>query len=168
MAVAVGNNHLTEEVEMKKLISVFLILFTFMFASEGWGWTPCAYEGSYCSFKGLKLVRYGAEGEYTEPRGFSNGVSCSNSVLGPDPYPGLKKNCSIKDFPFEPYTNFRNWQPCAYEGSYCEFTGIRWVRYGAEGRYVYQLNNNGASCSNSQFERDPARGLKKNCSYGYK
>jgi hypothetical protein len=111
---------------MKKLMSVFLILFTFMFASKGWGWTFCATEGSHCSFKGVKKVHYGAEGKYY-PGVFSNGVSCSNSQFG-DPYPGLKKNCFIEDYPFEPYTNFQNWIFCANEGSYCKLIGFAWVR----------------------------------------
>lgn len=165
MAAAVGNNHLTEEVEMKKLMSVFLILFTFMFASEGWGWTFCANEGSHCSFKGVKRVRYGAEGAYYYGT-FSNGVSCSNGQFG-DPYPGLKKHCFFEDLKFESYHNFKSWLPCAYEGAHCGFSGIKWVRYGAEGVYIYQLNMNGVSCSNGQFG-DPYPGLKKNCSIGYK
>ena len=85
MAAAVGNNHLTEEVEMKKLMSVFLILFTFMFASKGWGWTFCATEGSHCRFKGVKKVATSGQ-KWTHDSGPADpGQSCWFCIFSVSP-----------------------------------------------------------------------------------
>ena len=54
-------------------------------------WVRCADEGQQCAFAGLKMVRYGAAGQFRLGT-FTDGVSCSNSVLG-DPIPGIPKAC---------------------------------------------------------------------------
>jgi hypothetical protein len=55
-------------------------------------WTFCAAERSRCSFTGTQEVRYGANGTYTAPRTFTDGVDCTNAVFG-DPLPGVNKHC---------------------------------------------------------------------------
>jgi hypothetical protein len=49
------------------------------------------------------------------------------------------------------------------KGKNCSFTGIKKVRYGADGRFVYGVYENGVRCSNETFGVDPARGVKKHC-----
>ena len=59
-------------------------------------WTFCSDEWEQCTFTGTKEVRYGANGTFTAPRVFSNGVSCTNSIFG-DPLPGTVKRCEYRD-----------------------------------------------------------------------
>ena len=54
------------------------------------------------------------------------------------------------------------WSKCANEGGRCEFTGIRAVRYGADGKYVTREFKNGVDCGNQVFG-DPAQGISKSC-----
>lgn len=51
---------------------------------------------------------------------------------------------------------------CASEDGYCRFSGSRYVRYGAEDRFVVRLLTDGASCSNAVFG-DPIYGVRKAC-----
>ena len=55
-------------------------------------WTFCANEWERCSFTGTQEVRYGANGTFTAPRTFTDGVECTNAVFG-DPLPGVVKHC---------------------------------------------------------------------------
>jgi Domain of unknown function (DUF1929)/Bacterial Ig domain len=55
-------------------------------------WTFCANEHERCNFTGTQEVRYGANGTFTAPRTFTDGVDCSNAVFG-DPLPGVVKHC---------------------------------------------------------------------------
>jgi hypothetical protein len=55
-------------------------------------WTFCANEWERCSFTGTQEVRYGANGTFTAPRTFTDGVECTNAVFG-DPLPGVLKHC---------------------------------------------------------------------------
>jgi Bacterial Ig domain len=55
-------------------------------------WTFCANEWERCSFTGTQEVRYGANGTFTAPRTFTDGVECTNAVFG-DPLPGVLKRC---------------------------------------------------------------------------
>jgi hypothetical protein len=54
------------------------------------------------------------------------------------------------------------WQPCARENGYCNFRGVKRVRYGARGRYVERMSRDGIPCDNRSFG-DPAPGEPKNC-----
>jgi hypothetical protein len=55
-------------------------------------WTFCANEWERCSFTGTQEVRYGANGTFTAPRTFTDGVECTNAVFG-DPLVGVVKHC---------------------------------------------------------------------------
>ena len=55
-----------------------------------------------------------------------------------------------------------NWTQCANEGGHCEFSGIRTVRYGADGKYVTREFKNGVDCNNQTFG-DPIEGVSKSC-----
>lgn len=57
------------------------------------------------------------------------------------------------------------WTYCANEGQTCSFSGVRTVRYGADGTYNYRTNVSGSiSCANSVFG-DPTPGVVKKCDY---
>src|SRR4051794_10352963 len=58
-------------------------------------WRTCASENGFCSFAGMKRVRYGVRGRFVEGR-YRNGTECSNSVFG-DPVPGQPKFCQMLD-----------------------------------------------------------------------
>jgi len=60
--------------------------------------------------------------------------------------------------------NVHAWTFCANEGGQCNFSGIKKVRYGADGRYSYRTFINGTNCSNSVFG-DPAYGVVKHCHF---
>ena len=57
-------------------------------------WTFCATEGARCEFTGTQQVRYGANGKFTLPRTFTDGVACDNATFA-DPAPGVVKQCQI-------------------------------------------------------------------------
>ena len=57
-------------------------------------WTFCANEGGRCEFTGTQQVRYGANGQFTLPRTFTDGVDCGNAVFG-DPVFGVVKQCQV-------------------------------------------------------------------------
>jgi hypothetical protein len=54
------------------------------------------------------------------------------------------------------------WRTCASENGFCEFGGVRRVRYGVRGRFVEGTYRNGTACSNSVFG-DPVPGQPKIC-----
>jgi hypothetical protein len=72
-------------------------------------WIFCANEHEFCAFSGSREVRYGANGTFTEPRTFTDGVQCDNSVFG-DPVYGVVKHCDTRpvstggDFPASYFT----------------------------------------------------------------
>jgi hypothetical protein len=55
----------------------------------------CAWENEFCSFRGERRVRYGAEGRFVEGI-YRNGVTCDNETFG-DPIPGVRKFCQVLD-----------------------------------------------------------------------
>ena len=66
--------------------------FTDLISEEGF--TFCAPEGGRCGFEGAAAVRYGTDGQYSEPMIFEEGVDCSNAVFG-DPAQGQAKQCEF-------------------------------------------------------------------------
>ena len=58
-------------------------------------WVACASEGRYCEFRGRKVVRYGARGQFVQGV-FRNGVTCGVDAFGEDPIRHVKKNCYVK------------------------------------------------------------------------
>ena len=121
-------------------------------------WTTCAGEGGTCSFTGTQAVRYGANGKYAAGT-FKGSVSCSNAVFG-DPAPGYGKSCEVLA-PAQAPTGY-TWTTCANEYQTCTLSGIKAVRYGANGSYYSGSFNNTTGCSNSVFG-DPASGYTKKC-----
>ena len=59
------------------------------------------------------------------------------------------------------------WQPCANQDEVCRFKGEALVRYGAEGRYAFQVARNRINCDVRDFGGDPAEGVRKQCDYNY-
>lgn len=117
----------------------------------------CSNEHATCSFAGTRTIRYGINGQYNYLQATGQ-VDCSNLFFG-DPAPGVEKSCyssraqSAGEYVF-----------CAEERSQCEFSGTRTVRYGAQGKYVYQSATDGISCDNTAFT-DPVPGSPKSCYY---
>lgn len=54
------------------------------------------------------------------------------------------------------------WQRCAREGQFCDFSGRKTVRYGTQERFVERVFRGGVSCDNRTFG-DPDRGNAKSC-----
>jgi hypothetical protein len=102
-------------------------------------WTFCATEGARCEFTGTHQVRYGADGKFTLPRTFTDGVACDNAMFA-DPAPGVVKQCQVTGLsqmkdeaataaaignPTPLQVNLpaeSEWTFCATEGARCEFT----------------------------------------------
>jgi TolA-binding protein len=57
-------------------------------------WSFCATEGARCEFTGTRQVRYGANGKFTLPSTFTDGVTCDNATFG-DIAPGVVKQCQV-------------------------------------------------------------------------
>jgi hypothetical protein len=147
----------------------------------------CATEGGVCRIPYPTEVIYGSGRRATSRFINQPQVRCSNAVFG-DPARGSLKTCSYvvrydgRDRGGhrgrDDYGRGRDgygqgggygrgrdrgqWQHCAREGQYCNFSGRKSVRYGTEGRYVEREFRNGVSCDNRTFG-DPDRGTAKNC-----
>lgn len=135
-------------------------------------WVPCAREGGFCQVPYPTIVRYGAQGYFTDRRVGGGGIGCNNRVFG-DPIEGLPKTCfyRAREQMFEPEFGYeaapvrprpRAWQFCAREGGVCRFSGVALVRYGAEGVFVTREVRGGVSCRNEVFG-DPTPGIPKQC-----
>jgi hypothetical protein len=135
------------------------------------GWERCASEGDSCRLPGPAVVRYGASGRYVTRNVNGGIVRCDNRSFG-DPAPGKGKHC---DYRLERYSGRPGydqgrpeyagggWERCAREGDYCEFRGRRQVRYGADGRFVFEEFRGGTECTNAAFGTDPAPRKRKYC-----
>jgi hypothetical protein len=55
-----------------------------------------------------------------------------------------------------------NWTACAAENGTCAVSGLRTVRYGANGTYVYKTVMGNVACNNATFG-DPIMGVVKTC-----
>lgn len=147
-------------------------------------WTPCASENGTCSFSGSRQVRYGANGQYAFKSATAS-IACDNATFG-DPAYGTAKVCDFASTssttttpatpPPAPATpapvtpapapsiTAAMWSPCGTEGSYCSFSGTMQVRYGANGKYAYQIATGSVACNNDTFG-DPAYGVTKTCEF---
>jgi chitodextrinase len=127
-------------------------------------WAFCAHEHYRCEFSGVKEIRYGADGAFTSPRTFTDGVQCSNAVFG-DPLKGTQKRCELRS-PGQtppPAPQPTDWSYCAAEHQRCAFSGTRDVRYGANGTFTAARSfADGVQCSNAVFG-DPVKGTVKRC-----
>lgn len=118
----------------------------------------CADEDGRCFYRETRFVFYGAGDRYTA-RAFTEGTACTNAVFG-DPAPNVRKAC---------YTDAgsptRGGILCANEGGRCNFSGTRYVYYGAGDRYTVLRLTNGADCTNAVFG-DPTPNVRKVCYVG--
>ncbi|MDD4900975.1 MAG: peptidoglycan-binding domain-containing protein [Patescibacteria group bacterium] len=142
--------------------------------NQGADWTFCSNEKQTCQFTGYQTVRYGANGKYVYGS-YLNGVGCTNSVLG-DPIENVVKQCyyggvipsgadAAGSVAGDSDTNAADWTNCAAEKQVCKFSGLKTVRYGANGKYYYGIYSGSISCLNSVFG-DPVENTVKQCSYG--
>lgn len=136
-------------------------------------WEVCASEGDTCQVPGPTLVRYGADGRYTERQATGQAIPCNNAVFG-DPIEGVAKQCSFRRGGGSGGGHGGGpgggagmgglpWETCARENEVCRFRGPAMLRYGAQGRYLYREAENGLQCSNESFGGDPNRGANKRC-----
>jgi spore coat protein U-like protein len=56
------------------------------------------------------------------------------------------------------------WTACGNEGATCSFSGIREVRFGANGTYTSKVITGSTPCTSAVFG-DPVRGVAKSCAY---
>lgn len=124
---------------------------------NGVTWTNCAAENGSCSFSGTMNVRYGANGAYVY-KTTTGPVQCNNTVFA-DPAPGAVKGCDYSD-PTPPPN--ATWTRCSTEGGTCNYSGSKFVRYGANGAYAVKILTGPVVCNNTAFG-DPAPNLAKAC-----
>ncbi len=122
-------------------------------------WTPCATEGSNCTFSGTQAVAFGANGHFTYGS-FTGGASCNTGTFG-DPAPGSSKSCYTSTTMIPPSPGA--WTPCATEGGTCSFSGTQAVAFGANGHFAYGSFGGDVSCAIGPFGGDPAPGTTKSC-----
>lgn len=133
------------------------------------GWQYCASEDGYCNLPGRATVRFGADGRYYEQSYRGGSVACSVREFG-DPARGKRKSCEFR------LDGGGGWgggmgggvgggrfEFCADEDDYCDFRGVRLVRFGVDGRYVAGEFRGGVECSLRAFGEDPAPRRKKRC-----
>lgn len=56
-----------------------------------------------------------------------------------------------------------DWVFCADQGDACSFNGLKTVRYGADGKWVYRTTTGSLDCVNESFVQDPVRMTAKQC-----
>jgi hypothetical protein len=112
--------------------------------------TPCTSENGNCYFEGVRTVRYGANGAFSNRLALA-GIECSNHEFG-DPAPGIVKACDY---------SAPVWTPCALEGHTCVRSQPSFVRYGFGDRWLYFKANASFACNNAPG--DPAPGITKVC-----
>lgn len=119
----------------------------------------CAAEGDTCVLSDSTVVRYGANGVYSQRSFDAGNVACTNQVFG-DPAPGVAKTCEVQEVtPPGDYTF------CAVEGGVCALRGPALVRYGANGQYFERsLAGGSVACTNGGFG-DPISGTAKTCEF---
>lgn len=117
----------------------------------------CASEGQTCyASNGTTTITYGLNGAVITTVGVTQ-IQCTNDAFHGDPLVGKTKSCT---YTVEPEK--KNSTQCANEGSRCNFTGAKLVRYGAGANWVYDSFVNGTDCNNGVFG-DPAYGSTKSC-----
>lgn len=146
----------------------------------------CASEGGICRLPYPTEVIYGNGRRVTSRFINAPQVRCSNEVFG-DPAYRTAKSCSFvvrdegrgrggygrdhgrggdygrgRDDYGRNNGRGEQWQRCAREGQYCDFSGRKRVRYGTQDRFVERVIRGGTPCDNNTFG-DPARGTPKSC-----
>lgn len=91
-------------------------------------------------------------------------INASNGVFG-DPCLGVNKVLALQAVCVAAPAPV-SWVKCASEYASCSFSGVRNVRYGANGKYVTKNAVSGpVPCTNAYFGSDPAYGVTKACEY---
>ena len=120
-------------------------------------WTQCASENGSCGVSGVQLIAFGANGAFTYKT--SNGsISCTNTVFGADPIPGVAKSCYQHGAAPSGFGT-----ACATESGTCTFTGTQTVAFGAGGEYTYKTFTGSTPCTVAAFGTDPATDVAKSC-----
>ena len=102
-------------------------------------------------------VRYGANGAY-QYKTTIGPVQCTNATFT-DPAPGVAKACDVADpTPAAGAT----WTRCSTEGGTCNYSGSKFVRYGANGAYAVKILTGPIACNNTVFG-DPVPNTAKAC-----
>jgi hypothetical protein len=110
----------------------------------------CAKEGERCQFIGTSDVSYGAGGKWTT-KTLKGGFTCGVATFGGDPAPNILKTCRLVP------------TKCADEGGNCAFSGVRTVKYGANGIWATKTAKDGLVCGVAAFGRDPVPNVRKQC-----
>ncbi len=142
--------------------------------TESSQWVNCADEGHHCEpdTSGLVTMRYGQGDDYTYivTKGVSK-IPCDNSWG--DPSKGHDKSCAYTTSNLLAVPDDSTFAAGVSEDHNLELTGsgkLHWVRYGAEGKWIYTLIASGEEqvlpCTNDYFGFDPDKGTTKSCQWG--
>ena len=123
-------------------------------------WTNCGAENGTCNFTGTMNVRYGANGQYVYK--LTTGPVACNNVTFADPAPGAVKACDYSNPPLPPSSAV--WTHCASEGAACNYSGSKYVRYGANDTFASKMLTGPVQCNNTVFG-DPVPNAVKGCDY---
>lgn len=165
----------------KGLAVVTAMLGSFSFAPQvtaatAANWVNCASEYQDCYFHNssnqITSMRYGTAGNYRymwQRNRYNNKLPCNNHAGDPDP--GNEKGCQFSKYNFYDIpNNDTDWNYLCNEGQWCIAPGgseVRWMRYGAGGRYFYQpvSPNQLFHCHHNHMfgDQDPNYGAGKQC-----
>jgi len=156
-------------IAVTQFAAAVLITSSFANASDD-VWTACGNQGKNCDIatQDRVLVRYGNLGKnnyfFFGVQGES-AVPCSNFVGNPSD--DDSKQCWYnEDSSSIPNTT---WNKCADERGACN-TGTDtpiWVKYGADDKWLFTVQNRTFTCDNDHFGWDPDVGTTKSCWVGY-
>ncbi len=110
----------------------------------------------YCEYRLSSTADFDGDGVYdVYPVDASESADTDGDGLGDNADPAVNDTSNESGV---------NWVFCTYEWSSCHVSGDAWVRYGANGQYVYQRASGSIACSNLTFG-DPIFGVYKYCEY---
>ncbi len=129
--------------------------------------TFCANEARTCAVSEPSVVRFGAEGKYIYVEVTDN-ILCDPKIIG-DPLKWVAKQCfkatllssSSSSMPSVDFADL-NYVRCSGEHERCRVSEPSVVRFGAQGRYVYQQVDADINCSIDVFG-EPIKGTIKSC-----
>jgi hypothetical protein len=121
----------------------------------------CATDSGTCIVPNTTTtVTYGKNGAILVRTAGVTQLICDATTFGGDPLRGVVKSCTYTVDPMS-----MQWIQCAQEGQTCGFTGARFVRFGANGKWVYSSYIDGVACNRETFG-DPIVGTPKMCFVG--
>eukprot|EP00340_Litonotus_pictus_P011728 CAMPEP_0170536490 /NCGR_PEP_ID=MMETSP0209-20121228/102175_1 /TAXON_ID=665100 ORGANISM="Litonotus pictus, Strain P1" /NCGR_SAMPLE_ID=MMETSP0209 /ASSEMBLY_ACC=CAM_ASM_000301 /LENGTH=1131 /DNA_ID=CAMNT_0010837859 /DNA_START=122 /DNA_END=3516 /DNA_ORIENTATION=+ len=141
------------------LKSCYYYVYDYGSTTDDEAWHYCGKENGGCYFMGTTVMKYGHDTRWVYKE-VTNGITCSNTVLGHDPAVGIQKSCYyLRNFKKE------TWVECGTEGQTCSFPGNTVIRYGKNGHYIYREAKNSIDCSIGYWGSDPIVGTFKSCYY---